>query len=125
MKTISTNAAPQPAGHYSQAMVCGGVVYVSGQLASNPAEPGGPVGGPGDQTRQALANVAAILEEAGSSLGHLLQVTVYVTDIEHWDEVNAAYAEVLGDHRPARAIVPVRPLHGDYLVEIQAMAALP
>jgi 2-iminobutanoate/2-iminopropanoate deaminase len=51
-------------------------------------------------------------------------MTVYVSDISHWGEVNRVYAEVLGDHRPARAVVPVRDLHYGYLVEIQAVAAL-
>lgn len=125
MKKISTPGAPKPAGHYSQAVVCGGVVYVAGQLGSDPAAPAAPPGDAAAQTRQALANIAAILEEAGSGLTHVLQMTVYVTDISLWAEVNEAYASVLGDHRPARAIVPVRPLKGDYVVEIQAIAALP
>jgi 2-iminobutanoate/2-iminopropanoate deaminase len=125
MKKISTPRAPVPAGHYSQATVCGGVVYVAGQLGGNPASPGQAPGDARTQTRQALANVAAILEAAGTGLGQVLQMTVYVTDIALWAEVNEAYAETLGDHRPARAIVPVGPLHGDYLAEIQAIAALP
>ena len=125
MKTISTPNAPQPAGHYSQAIVCGGVVYVAGQLGGNPAAPGDPPGDVAAQTRQALANIAAILDAAGSSLQQVLQMTVYVTDIGLWDDVNRAYAEVLGSHRPARAIVPVGPLHGAYHVEIQAIAGLP
>lgn len=125
MKTISTTKAPKPAGHYSQAVVCGGVVYVAGQLGGDPARPGAPPGGAAAQTKQALANVAAILEAAGSALGHVLQTTVYVTDMELWTEVNQAYAEVMGEHRPARAIVPIGPLRSGYLVEIQAVAALP
>ncbi len=52
-------------------------------------------------------------------------MTVYVTDIGLWSEVNEAYASVLGEHRPARAIVPIGPLHGEHLVEVQAIAALP
>ena len=125
MKTISTDKAPQPAGHYSQAVVCGGVIYVAGQLAGNPAAPDAPPGDAGAQTKQALANVSAILDAAGSGLRHVLQMTIYVTDVALWPEVNAAYASVLGDHRPARAIVPVGPLHGGYVIEIQATAALP
>ncbi len=86
--------------------------------------PGDPPGDAGAQTRRALENVARILEAAGSSLQHTLQVTVYVTDIAHWPAVNEAYAEVMGAHRPARAVVPVGPLKGDFVVEIQAIAAL-
>ena len=125
MKMISTPDAPRPAGHYSQAVVCGGIVYVAGQLASNPAAPDAHPGDAADQTRQALANVSAILEAAGSALDQVLHVTIYITDIALWPEVNEAYAAVMGDHRPARAVVPVGPLHGDYVIEMQTMAALP
>lgn len=125
MRFVSTTDAPPPGGHYSQAVVHGDTVYVAGQLPIDPEDPGAPPGTPAAQTRQALANVAAILEAAGSSLSHLLQMTVYVSDIEHWGEVNQTCAEVLGPHRPARAVVPVRDLHFGYLVEIQAVAALP
>lgn len=125
MKTISTPQAPKPAGHYSQAVVCGGVVYVAGQLGTDPTAPGAPPGDAGAQTRQALMNVRAILETAGSALAHVLQMTIYVTDIALWGEVNEAYAAVMGEHRPARAIVPIGPLRGGFVVEIQAIAALP
>lgn len=124
MKTISTANAPRPAGHYSQAVVCGGVVYVAGQLGGDPARPGTPAGGAGAQTMQAMANVAAVLEAAGSGLANILQSTIYITDIDLWGEVNEAYAEVMGGHRPARAIVPIGPLRPGYLVEIQVIAAL-
>lgn len=124
MKMISTSNAPQPAGHYSQAIVCGGVVYVAGQLASDPQSPDQDPGDAGEQTRRALGNVSAILEAAGSGLDHVLHMTIYVTDIGLWEDVNAVYAEVMEDHKPARAIIPVGELHGPYLVEIQATAAL-
>lgn len=124
MKTISTDKAPRPAGHYSQAMVYGGVVYVAGQLGGDPAQPGKPAADAGAQTKQAMANVAAVLAAAGSGLGNILQTTIYVTDIELWAEVNEAYAQVMGEHRPARAIVPIGPLRAGYLVEIQVIAAL-
>jgi 2-iminobutanoate/2-iminopropanoate deaminase len=124
MKTISTEKAPRPAGHYSQAVVCGGVVYVAGQLGGDPAQPGKPAGGAGAQTKQAMANVAEVLAAAGSGLGNILQSTIYVTDMELWAEVNQAYADVMGEHRPARAIVPIGPLRPGDLVEIQVIAAL-
>ena len=74
------------------------------------------------QTELALRNVEAILKEAGSDLDHVLQMTIYVSDIELWGAVNKKYAEVMGDHRPARAIVPVKDLHFDTKIEIQAIA---
>lgn len=124
MRIVETENAPRPGGHYSQAIVHGDTVYVAGQLPVDPLTPEAPPGDAASQARQALANVAAILEAAGSGMDRVLQMTVYVSDISHWGEVNRVYAEVMGDHRPARAVVPVRDLHYGYLVEIQAVAAL-
>lgn len=124
MKRIQTEGAPSPAGHYSQAMVHGGLVFVSGQL------PMGPDGEPladapvEEQTRVVLRSVGAILEAADSGLDRVLQVTIYVSDIAHWPAVNEAYAEVLGVHRPARAVVPVPALHHGVALEVQAIAAV-
>jgi len=124
MRTVATPLAPAPGGHYSQAVVHNGTVYVAGQLPINPAAPKAPPGDTAAQTRQALENVRVILEAAGSGLDQVVQMTVYVSDISHWGEVNQVYTEVMGEHRPARAVVPVRDLHFGYLIEIQAIAAL-
>ena len=124
MKAIETSRAPRPAGHYSQAVVHGGLVFVAGQLPHDPEGPGGAPGDVEEQTERALRNVGAILEAAGSGLDRLLSVTVYVADVALWPRVNAAYARVLGPHRPARAVVPVKELHHGYLVEVQAVAAV-
>lgn len=124
MKMVETPHAPGPAGHYSQAVVHGGLVFVAGQLPHDVTSPGRPAGEVEEQTERALHNVEAILEAAGSGLERLLSVTVYVADLSLWPRVNAAYARVLGAHRPARAVVPVQELHYGYLVEVQAVAAL-
>ena len=124
MKTVSTPNAPLPAGHYSQAMVYGGLVYVAGQLPIDPRNPGVISEDPAEQTRQALANVSAILQAAGSALHCVVQMTIYVTDVSLWPTVNATYSEVLGEHRPARAIVPVGTLKEGMLIEIQAIAGM-
>lgn len=97
---------------------------MAGQLPHDPARPGEPAGEVEEQTVRALRNVEAILVAAGSGLERLLSVTVYVADLSLWPRVNAAYAGVLGSHRPARAVVPVQELHHGYLVEVQAVAAL-
>ena len=111
-----------PRGHYSHAVCAGGLVYVSGQL---------PVTAEGQlldqapfeqQAQQALANVEAALRAAGSSVRQLVQVRVYVTDIDHWPAFNALYARWCGDARPARAVVPVPRLHYGFLVEVEATA---
>ncbi len=124
MRFVETPQAPRPAGHYSQAVVHGDTVYVAGQLPIDPTDRDAPPGDAAEQTRQALENVRHILEAAGSGLDRVLQMTLYVSDISHWGEVNRVYTEMLGDHRPARAVVPVRDLHFGYLIEIQAIAAL-
>jgi 2-iminobutanoate/2-iminopropanoate deaminase len=125
MHSVETPHAPRPAGHYAQAVVHGGLVFVAGQLPVDPADPSASPRGVEEQTERALRNVEAILAACGSGLDRLLSVTVYVADIALWPRVNATYARVLGPHRPARAVVPVPALHHGYLVEVQAIAALP
>ncbi|HXF24535.1 MAG TPA: RidA family protein [Gemmatimonadaceae bacterium] len=124
MKFISTPDAPIPAGHYSQAVVHGGLVFVAGQLPIDPSDPSREPGPIEDQTAQALANVGAILGAAGTSLDRVVQMTVYVSDVSLWGKVNAVYSRVMGNHRPARAIVPSGELRHGMLIEIQAIAAL-
>lgn len=124
MTSIQTPDAPTPAGHYSQAIVHNGMVYVAGQLPIDPNNREQPVGSIEAQTEQTLRNVEAILQAAGSSLSQTVQMTIYISDINLWSRVNTTYAQVLGDHRPARAIVPTRDLHYGYQIEIQAIAAV-
>jgi len=76
------------------------------------------------QTELSLRNVEAVLLAAGSDLNHVVQMTIYISDIELWGRVNEVYARILGEHRPARAIVPVKDLHFDTQIEIQATAAV-
>jgi reactive intermediate/imine deaminase len=112
----------RPGGHYSHAVSAGGFVFVAGQL---PVAPDGRKlnGEPFEaQARQVLANVAAALRGAGSSIDKLVQVRVYITDIELWPEFNVVYAEWAGESRPARAVVPVPQLHYGFLVEVEATA---
>ena len=124
MKAVFTEKAPNPAGHYAQGMVHGGFAFVSGQLAMDPVTGEKRLDSIEEQTRQALANVAAVLEAAGSSIDRVVKTTVYVSDIELWGRVNAVYAEFFGDHRPARAVVPTRELHYGFQVEIEAVGAV-
>ncbi len=125
MRIVQTSEAPRPAGHYSQAMVHGGLVYVAGQLPINPVAPDAPVADADSQIRRALHNVEAVLKAAGTDLSHLLQVTIFVADLELWPEVNRIYGEMLGEHRPARAVIPCGELKRGYLLEVTAVAALP
>lgn len=124
MRIVSTETAPAPAGHYSQAVIHGDLVYVSGQLPIDPVSGKPRVGSIEEQTRLAMANVAAVLEAAGSRLDRVIKTTVYVSNIDLWGRVNAVYAECFADHRPARAVVPSRDLHFGCQVEIEAVAVI-
>ncbi len=123
MQLIETGHAPIPAGHYSQAVVHNGFVFVSGQLPIVPGQKEHRVGTIEEQTEQVLRNVEAILIAAGSGLDRVLQMTIYISDGELWGGVNAVYSRVMGAHRPARAVVPVKELHYGYQIEIQVVAA--
>jgi len=124
MRTIETPNAPHPAGHYSQAIVHDGLVFVAGQLPLDPQTTEKRVGTFEEQTEQALKNIAEILKAAGSDLSHVLKTTVYISDIGLWSRVNTVYAKAFGEHRPARAVVPVKELHFGYQIEIEAIAAV-
>src|SRR5437660_1086735 len=121
MRAVQTDAAPIPAGHYSQAIVHGDLVFVAGQLPIDPANRSAPPGPIEAQAERTLQNLAAILEAAGSGLQHVLQLTIYIADNDLWGPVNETCARLFGEHRPARTIVPVKELHYGYLVEIQAI----
>ena len=122
MKTIQPAGQPTPKGHYSPGIEHNGLIFVSGQLPMD-LETREPFAGDIEtQTELALRNVEAVLHAAGSDLQRVVQLTIYVSDIELWGAVNKKYAEVMGDHRPARAIVPVKDLHFDTKIEIQAIA---
>ena len=98
MHPVLTAAAPQPAGHYSQAIVYNGLVFVSGQLPVDPQSGEKCLGPIEEQAEQALKNLEAILEAAGSDLAHVLRTTVYVSDIQLWGRANAVYAQHIRDY---------------------------
>jgi 2-iminobutanoate/2-iminopropanoate deaminase len=123
IKTVLTADAPAPGGHYSQAVVYNGLVFVAGQLAIK-ANGERVLDSIEAQTEQAMANVAAILRAAGSDLSRLLKVTIYISDIDLWGAVNQVYTRLMGEHRPARAVVPVKELHYGFQIEVEAIAAL-
>jgi len=124
MNPIQPESQPQPKGHYSPGIEHNRLIYVSGQLPMSLDSREPFTGDIGEQTELALRNVEAVLRAAGSDLDHVLQMTIYVSEMEMWDAVNKKYAEVMGGHRPARAIVPVKDLHFGTKIEIQAIAAM-
>ena len=111
------------AGHYSQATEFNNLIFVSGQLAIDPATGEKNLGTIEEQTLQTLENVKAIVEAAGGSLDSILKMTLYVSDISLWGQVNEVYTQFFGAHKPARAVVPTRELHYGFLIEIEAIAA--
>jgi reactive intermediate/imine deaminase len=124
MEVILTENTPEPAGHYSQAIVHHDIVYVSGQLPVDPRTGEKRTGPIEEQTEQVLSNLSDILKAAGSNLSQVLKTTVYLSDIELWSRMNAVYSRIFGNHRPARTVVPTSNLHFGLQVEIEAMAAL-
>jgi 2-iminobutanoate/2-iminopropanoate deaminase len=117
-----TDAAPTPAGPYSQAVRRGPVVASAGQVGRLPD--GTWVEGVGEQTRQALRNVIAVLAAAGAEEMDIVSVRVFLTDPANFDEMNAAYAEVLSEPYPARTTVYVGLRVPEMLVEIDALAVV-
>ena len=124
MEKVRVENIPEPKGHYSPAVVHNGLIFVSGQLPMNHATGEVETGAIETQTELALRNVETILIAAGSDLNHVLQMTIYVSEMEHWNKVNEVYKRILGEHKPARAIVPVKTLHFGTQIEIQAIAAV-
>lgn len=121
---IRTNSAPSPGGHYSQAIVHNGLIFVSGQLAIDPSTGEKFTGAIEQQTEMTLRNLEAILHAAGSDLNHVLKTTVFVADIGLWGKVNEVYSHIFGEHRPARSVVPTKDLHYGFLIEVEAIAAV-
>jgi len=125
VKEIRTEAAPQPVGPYSQAVVHGGLVYASGQVPIDPATNTVVDGEIEAQTEQVLANLGAVLNAAGSSLDRVIRATVYLTDLASFPRVNAVYSRYMkGDPKPARATVQVAALPLGVQIEIDAIAAV-
>ncbi|KQY90733.1 RidA family protein [Pelomonas sp. Root1444] len=123
MNHVLTHLAPRPAGHYTQAIVSQGLVFVSGQLPIRPD--GQPVADDGfeAQARQAIQNMLEVLRAAGGKPQDLVKVTAYIVGVTNWPRFNAVYASMLPDACPARTVVPVPELHYGYLVEVDAIAA--
>jgi 2-iminobutanoate/2-iminopropanoate deaminase len=125
-ETVRSPKLPSPIGPYSPATVFEGLIFVSGQGATDPAT--GHLAGPDieRQAEQALRNVRAILEAAGSDLQHVLRCGVFLVDMRDFPAMNAVYARMFGDHRPARTTVQVSALPVVGLrVEIDAIAYHP
>lgn len=123
-RTVSTPEAPKAIGPYSQAVVHAGLVYCSGQVALDPRTTELVPGGIEEQTRQVMANLAAVLAAAGSSLERVLKTTVYLQRMDDFAPMNAVYGTFFTKDPPARATVEVAKLPKAALVEIDCVAAV-
>ena len=123
-KAINTTKAPAAIGPYSQAIQVDSLVYTSGQIPIAPATGALVEGGIKEQTRQALLNVKAILEEAGLTMRDVVKTTVFMADMNHFADMNAVYAEFFTEHCPARSAVAVKTLPKGALVEIEVIAVV-
>lgn len=121
MKYVATDKAAAAIGPYSQGVISGDMFYSSGQI---PLKADGELvqGGIAEQTHQVFANLQAVLEEAGSSLQHVIKTTVFIKDMNDFAELNSIYASYFGDHKPARSTVEVARLPKDVKVEIEVIA---
>ena len=124
---ITTFNAPEvgiPAGHYSHAVRVGGMIYISGQL---PIDAQGIVLNEAPfaaQVQQVFSNLSHILHAANCTTQNLVQVRVYLSDINLWPQFNQLYADWMGAHKPARCIIPTAELHFGCAIEIEAVAAI-
>lgn len=121
MRKIETEFSTRDGGHYVPGMVHNGLLFVSGQLSIDPAT-GEKAGTVVDEARQALKNLDLVLKEAGCTKEDVIQCRVYIPDVAYWPDLNKAYSEYFGDHKPARVVVPSNNLYDGCLVEIEAVA---
>ncbi len=122
-RSVSTQDAPAAIGPYSQALVSGGLVFCSGQVAIDPATQELVAGGIEEQTRRCLQNLTEVLRAAGSGLEHALKTTVYLADLDDFSRMNEVYGSFFSRSTPpARATVEVARLPRGALVEIDCIA---
>lgn len=125
LRGVQTPLAPAPVGPYSQAIVHDGMVFASGQIPLDPAT-GKPIQGDIEaQTERVIANLSAVLEAAGSSLGRVVKTTMFLTDLSDFPRVNAVYARhFTGRPAPARSTIQVAGLPLGVAIEIEALASV-
>lgn len=125
MKVVSTDKAPAAVGPYSQATVSNGMLFSSGQLPIDPATKGMVEGSIGDKAAQCLTNLANVAEAGETSLENAVKVTVFLTDMNDFAEVNETYKQFFSEPYPARSAIQVAALPLGSAIEIEAVLALP
>ncbi len=124
LKVIHTDKAPGAVGPYSQAVLAGNLLFLSGQIPINPATGELVKSSIEEETRQCLENAKAILEEAGTTLENVIKATVFIKDMDQFGRINKVYGQYFHTHKPARACVEVARLPKDVNVEIEMIAVV-
>jgi 2-iminobutanoate/2-iminopropanoate deaminase len=125
LKGVSTPAAPAAIGPYSQGIVAGNLVFISGQLPIDPKTGDFVQGGIEEKTHRVLMNIKAIVEAAGADLSQVVKTTIFLADLSHFAAVNRIYAEYFGGVFPARSTVQISALPKGAEIEVEAVAYLP
>jgi 2-iminobutanoate/2-iminopropanoate deaminase len=121
-KVINTHNAPAPIGPYSQAIQAGDFVFVSGQVAINPATGNLVLDDIETETKQVMNNIKAILTEAGIGFGNIVKTSIFLTDMQNFAQVNEVYGTYFNDQFPARETIQVSALPKNVNVEISVTA---
>ena len=124
MDIVTAPGAPAAVGPYSHAVRTGGLLFCSGQVALDPATNALVEGDVAAQTERVVANIQAVLAQAGAGLADVVKTTVFLRSMDDFQAMNAVYAQAFGDHRPARSTVAVAGLPLDVDVEIEVIAAV-
>ena len=123
-KQVNTSSAPAAIGPYSQGVIAGNLLFVSGQIPINPTDGSLVSDSLESQANQVFQNLCAIIQEAGTSFEHVLKLTIYLTDLENFAAVNQVMEGYFNEPYPARATVEVSRLPKDVEVEIDAIVEL-
>lgn len=123
-KVINTVKAPVPIGPYSQAIISGNIMYISGQVSINPETNELITGDIATETHQCMRNLEAILKEAGINFNHVIKTTIFLSDMNLFGQVNEVYGSYFSGDYPARETVAVKGLPKGMNVEISMMAAM-
>lgn len=123
IQLISPDTVLTPKGHYSPGVIHNGIVYVSGQLPLN-KEGKAILDSIEAQVTQCMHNIALILDASGSDFQHILKVSIFISDISFWPKVNETFAQIMGNHKPARIVVPCKEFNYGASVEIECLAAV-
>ena len=123
LKKVYTSNAPEAIGPYSQAIICGNMLFTSGQVPINPATGNVETEGITDQATQVMKNLAAVLEEAGTTFENVVKTTCFLSDMNDFAAFNAVYAEYFTS-KPARSCVAVKTLPRNVLCEVEVIAVI-